>query len=178
MVVTLIGYRGTGKTSVAGPLAVRLGFRAVDADAEIERRAGRTIREIFADEGESGFRAREHDVMAEYLAQDRLVIAAGGGAVLDPDTRARIRAAGPAVWLRATIETIERQVAADATTRDRRPNLTTTGGRNEIEELLALREPIYRQCATLTVDIDGRPIAAIVEEILTGLAGMREANGP
>jgi shikimate kinase len=177
MVVTLIGYRGTGKTSVAGPLASRLGFESVDADAEIERRAGRTIREIFAAEGEAGFRARERDVMAEYLAQDRLVVAAGGGAVLDADTRARIRAAGPAVWLRATVETIERQVAADATTRDRRPNLTT-GGRREIEELLALREPIYRQCATLTVDIDGRPIDAIVEEILTGLAGMREANGP
>ncbi len=115
--------------------------------------------------------------MAEYLAQDRIVIAAGGGAVLDADTRARIRVAGPAVWLRATVETIERQVAADATTRDRRPNLTT-GGRREIEEVLALREPIYRQCATLTVDVDGRPIATIVEEILTGLAGMREANGP
>jgi shikimate kinase len=177
MVVTLIGYRGTGKTSVAGPLAARLGFQSVDADAEIERRAGRTIREIFADEGEPGFRARERDVMSECLAQDRLVIAAGGGAVLDADTRARIGTAGPAVWLRATVETIERQVAADATTRDRRPNLTI-GGRREIEELLALREPIYRQCATLTVDIDGRPIAAIVEEILTGLAGMREANGP
>src|ERR1700722_7472275 len=72
MIVTLIGYRGTGKTSVAGPLAVRLGFRAVDTDAEIERRAGRTIREIFADEGEAGFRTREHDVMAEYLALDQL----------------------------------------------------------------------------------------------------------
>ncbi len=177
MVVTLIGYRGTGKTSVAGPLAVRLGFQSVDGDAEIERRAGRTIREIFADEGEPGFRIRERNVMAEYLAQERLVIAAGGGAVLDADTRARIRAAGPAVWLRTTVETIERQVAADTTTRDRRPNLTS-GGRREIEELLALREPIYRQCATLIVDIDGRPIAAIVEEILTGLAGMREANGP
>jgi shikimate kinase len=178
MVVTLIGYRGTGKTSVAGPLAARLGFQSVDADAEIERRAGRTIREIFADEGEAGFRARERDVMAEHLAQDRLVIAAGGGAVLDPDTRARIRAAGPAVWLRATIATIERQVAADATTRDRRPNLTTAGGRREIEEVLALREPIYRQCATITVDIDGRPIAEIVEEILSGLGGTREASGP
>ena len=146
MVVTLIGYRGTGKTSVAGPLAARLGFQSVDADTEIEHRAGLTIREIFADEGEPGFRARERDVMAEYLAQDRIVIAAGGGAVLDADTRARIRVAGPAVWLRATVKTIERQVAADATTRDRRPNLTT-GGRREIEEVLALREPIYRQCA-------------------------------
>jgi shikimate kinase len=166
MIVTLIGYRGTGKTSVAPPLAARLGFDVIDADAEIERRAGQTIREIFSDEGEAGFRAREHDVMAEYLAKSRLVIAAGGGAVLNPDTRTAMRAAGSVVWLRASVDTIERQIALDATTRHRRPNLTAGGGRGEIEEMLKLREPIYRDCATITVDIDGRSIAAIVEEIL------------
>lgn len=179
MVVTLIGYRGTGKTSVAGPLAARLGFEAVDADAEIERRTGRSIRQIFADEGEAGFRTRERDVMAEFLARTRLVIAAGGGAVLDGDTRARIRAAGPAVWLRASVDTIERQLAGDTATRDRRPDLTPAGGRGEIEQMLAIREPIYRQCATITVDIDGRSLAAIVEEILLCLAGgTQEACGP
>ncbi len=166
MIVTLIGYRGTGKTSVAPPLASRLGFDVIDADAEIERRAGRTIREIFADEGEAAFRARERDVMAEYLAKSRLVIAAGGGAVLNPDTRTAMRAAGSVVWLRASVDTIERQIAADATTRQRRPNLTAGGGRGEIEEMLKLREPIYHDVATITVDIDGRSIPAIVEEIL------------
>ena len=95
MIVTLIGYRGTGKTSVAPPLAARLGFDVIDADAEIERRAGRTIRAIFADEGEAGFRARERDVMAEYLAKSRLVIAAGGGAVLNADTRTAMQQARP-----------------------------------------------------------------------------------
>lgn len=179
MVVTLIGYRGTGKTSVAVPLAARLGFAVVDIDTEIERRAERTIREIFAEQGEPGFRAREREVMAEFLSSARLVIAAGGGAVLDADTRARIRAAGPAVWLRATVDTIEQQLARDSSTKDRRPALTAAGGRREIEELLALREPIYHQCATITVDIDGRSIDAIVEEILAGLsAGSREAGGP
>jgi shikimate kinase len=166
MIVTLIGYRGTGKTSVAPPLAARLGFDVIDADAEIERRAGRTIRDIFADEGEAGFRARERGVMAESLAKSRLVIAAGGGVVLNPDTRTAMRAAGPVVWLRASVDTIERQIAADATTGHRRPNLTAGGGRGEIEEMLKLREPIYHDCATITVDIDGRSIAAIVEEIL------------
>ena len=73
MVVTLIGYRGTGKTSVAGPLAARLGFEAIDADAEIEQRAGRTIRQIFAETGEPVFRALERDVMAELLGRRRLV---------------------------------------------------------------------------------------------------------
>jgi shikimate kinase len=176
MIVTLIGYRGTGKTSVAPPLATRLGFDVLDADAEIERRAGRTIREIFAEEGEAGFRARERDIMAEHLAKSRLVIAAGGGAVLNPETRTAMRAAGPVVWLRASVDTIERQIAADSTTRQRRPNLTASGGRGEIEQMLKIREPIYGQCATITVDIDGRSIAAIVEEIFLCLPpAMREA---
>jgi len=179
MVVTLIGYRGTGKTSVAGPLAARLGFEAIDADAEIEQRARRTIRQIFAESGEPAFRALERDVMADLLGRNRLVIAAGGGAVLDPGTRARIQAAGPAVWLRASVDTIERQVAGDTATRDRRPDLTASGGRREIEEMLALREPIYRRCATITVDIDGRTIDEIVEEILVGIPpGSQEGEGP
>jgi shikimate kinase len=179
MVVTLIGYRGTGKTSVAKPLAARLGFEAIDADAEIEQRAGRTIRQIFAEAGEPVFRALERDVMAELLDRDRLVIAAGGGAVLDPGTRARIETAGPAVWLRASVDTIERQVAGDRATLDRRPNLTASGGRREIEEMLALREPIYRRCATITVDIDGRAINDIVDEILRALpSGSQEGGGP
>ena len=114
--------------------------------------------------------------MAEYLAKSRLVIAAGGGAVLNPDICTSMRAAGPVVWLRASVETIERQIAADATTRHRRPNLTAGGGRGEIEEMLKLREPLYRDCATITVDIEGRSIAALVEHILLCLpAATREA---
>jgi shikimate kinase len=169
MVVTLIGYRGTGKTSVAPPLAARLKFESIDADAELERRAGRTIREIFESEGEPGFRVRERELLAELLQRDRLVIAAGGGAILDPETRKRMQAAGPVVWLRATVATIERQIATDPTTRDRRPDLTAGGGRREIESLLALREPLYRKTATWAVDIDGRTIDEIVAVILPGI---------
>jgi shikimate kinase len=169
MVVTLIGYRGTGKTSVAPPLARRLGFAALDADTELERRTGRTIREIFAAVGEPGFRTEESTLLTELLGSDRLVLAAGGGAVLDPETRRRMRAAGPVVWLRARIETIERQIAADPATRERRPNLTVGGGRSEIETLLAVREPLYRETASLTVDVDGRPLDEIVAEIAAAL---------
>jgi shikimate kinase len=169
MVVTLIGYRGTGKSAVARPLAARLGLEAIDADTEIERRAQRTIREIFADEGEPAFRAREREVMCELLGRDGLVIAAGGGAVLDPSTRQLMRTTGLVVWLRASADTIEARVAADIATRDRRPNLTSFGGRREIEELLAVREPLYRECATVTVDIDGRSIEQVVERILAAL---------
>lgn len=178
MVVTLIGYRGTGKTSVARPLALRLDFDAVDADAEIERRAGSTIREIFAAKGEPAFRALERDVMVELLARDRLVIAAGGGVILDPINRDRIRAAGPVVWLRASVDTIERRLAADGTTRDRRPDLTPSGGHPEIEHLLDLRTPFYRECATITLDVDGRPIDDIVKQILSEILKPPGSSGP
>jgi shikimate kinase len=170
MVVTLIGYRGTGKTSVAPPLAHRLKFESIDADAELERHAGQTIREIFDAEGEAGFRARERALLAELLLGDRLVIAAGGGAVIDPETRKRMQSAGSVVWLRARIETIERQIAADPATRDRRPNLTVDGGRREIESLLVVREPFYRETANITVDVDGRTVDEIVAEILQAIA--------
>ena len=157
--LTLIGYRGTGKKSVAPTAGHAPGIQRLDADAEIERRAGRTIREIFADEGEPGFRAREHDLDGRVLGTDQLVIAAGGGAILDHrDAAPSLRQAGPVVWLRARIETIERQIAADPTTRERRPNLMAGGGRPEIESLLAVREPLYRETASLTVDVDGRPL--------------------
>jgi shikimate kinase len=177
MVVTLIGYRGTGKTSVAPPLARCLGFQSIDADAELERRVGCTIRELFDSEGEPGFRARESALLAELLKGDRLVIAAGGGAVLDPQTRARMRAAGTVVWLRAKVETIERQIAADPATRDRRPNLTAEGGRREIESLLAVREPLYRETASLTVEVDDRSVDEIVAVILRGLADAPASGG-
>ncbi|HEV8002276.1 MAG TPA: shikimate kinase [Planctomycetaceae bacterium] len=166
MVVTLIGYRGTGKTTVAPLLAGRLNFESIDADTELERRVGRTVREIFESESESGFRARESALLAELLQRDRLVIAAGGGAVLDSNTRERMRAAGPVVWLRATVPTIVRQIAADPTTRDRRPNLTADGGRREIDSLLLLREPLYAETASVTVDVDDRTLDEIVAAIL------------
>ena len=91
-----------------------------------------------------------------------------------------MRAAGPVVWLRATVATIERQIAADPATRDRRPALTTEGGRREIVSLLASREPLYRATATLMVDVDDRTVDEIVAKILPGIAaaaGTSESSG-
>src|SRR5687768_3992717 len=124
MTITLVGYRGTGKSSVARLLADALGLTAVDADARIEQRAGKTIRQIFADDGEPAFRALERTVAAELFRQPGLVIASGGGAVLNTDIRRDMRAAGPVVWLRAFPATIAARLDADPTTRDRRPALT------------------------------------------------------
>ena len=154
MVITLIGYRGSGKSTLAAPLANRLGWDWIDADAEIERRAGKTIREIFEDAGEAGFRQQERDVLADLLSRGRLVIAAGGGAILDSGTRERMRSAGLVVWLKASLETLIERIQSDPTTSERRPNLTAAGGKTEIETLLARREPLYRECSHRVLDVD------------------------
>jgi shikimate kinase len=169
MIVTLIGYRGTGKTSVAPRLAERLGLSWIDADPELERRAGRSIREIFATDGEPEFRRLEREVLIDLLSRDGLVLAVGGGAVLNPDTRRDLRRAGPVVWLQADADTLAARIAADATSSARRPNLTATGGLDEIRTLLSEREPLYREAATLAVGTAGRAVDDIVEEIVAGL---------
>lgn len=167
--IFLIGYRGTGKSTVARELAGVLGFGWVDADHVIEQEAGRTIAEIFTGEGEAGFRQREAMVVAELGRKQRTVVALGGGAVLRDDNCRAIEGVGPVVWLTASVDTILERVAKDSTTASRRPNLTTGGGRAEIEELLAIRTPRYRQCATLVVDTEGKTSAEVAEEIAAKL---------
>ena len=169
MIITLIGYRGSGKSTIAIPLAARLGWDVVDADDEIEHRAGKSIREIFADGGEARFREWERRVLSELLLGDRLVIAAGGGAVLNPASRKQMRNAGPVVWLRAPVEVLAERIGHDSSTAERRPDLTTGGGRGEIEQLLSQREPLYQECATLTIDTPGLSIADVVDLIFDGI---------
>ncbi len=169
MTITLIGYRGVGKSTIAPLLAARLGWNWADADALIEQQAGRSIAEIFATEGEPGFRVREAGVLSELLSQDRLVIAAGGGAILDPLSRQAIRAAGPAIWLTASLDSIFARIHGDSTSAARRPSLTGTDPRIEIETLLARRTPLYAETATQTIDTEGRSPTAIVDEILLAL---------
>lgn len=168
MTITLIGYRGSGKTTVAAPLAARLGWEWADADVLVEETAGCSIREIFAAEGEPGFRRRERQAIVELLSRGPLVLAAGGGAVLNADTRRDLRAAGPVVWLRAGLETLADRIAGDPTTAGRRPALAG-GGTDEIARLLVDREPLYRECASLVVDTDGLGVTEIVEQILSQL---------
>ncbi len=161
----LTGYRGTGKTSVAGHLARLLGWDAVDADDEIERRAGKTIAEMFATSGEPAFRDLEAAVVADLSNLERTVVSLGGGAVLRAESRQRIVAAGPVIWLTASAETLAARIAGDAATANRRPNLTATGGQQEIERLLAEREPLYRECATLVLETEGLSPEQLAEQI-------------
>ncbi len=167
-VLFLVGYRCTGKTTVARLVAERIGWPWVDADALLEERAGKTIREIFAEEGEGGFRQRESAVLEGLCAAGSRVVATGGGVVLSPANRARLRASGTVVWLRADAETIWRRLQGDATTAERRPVLTV-GGRAEVEELLRLREPLYRECADWSVDTAGRSPEEVAELVVAAV---------
>jgi shikimate kinase len=167
--VFLIGYRGTGKTTIARELAARKGFECIDADDEIERRAGKSIAAIFADDGEPAFRQLESDVVADLCKLKRHVVALGGGAVMSEVNRTAVRLAGLVIWLKASTATLAERLAADEATQSRRPHLTASGALREIETVLATREPIYRSCATLEVDTEGKAPAAVVEEILMRL---------
>ncbi len=167
--IVLIGYRATGKTSLARVLAERLGWDWIDADVEIERRVGKSIARIFAEDGEPAFRDFEAEVMQDLLARQRLVIASGGGAPMRPETRQAMQKSGRVVWLKASPETIHQRMNTDPTTGTRRPALTDQGGLEEIRQLLARREPIYRQTATIEVDTERNDIAALAAEILQRL---------
>jgi len=168
--IALIGYRGTGKTTVAQVLAERLHYHWVDADDEIESRSGTTIAEIFADSGEDAFRDLEATVVADLCSRSTTVIAMGGGAVLREENQKCLANCQAVVWLTASAEAIQERISADPSTGARRPNLTNHGGRTEIEVLLAQREPIYRACATLVVDTEGRAPAEIAVEIATHIS--------
>ena len=173
MVITLIGYRGSGKTTVAQSLAAHLGWNWVDADAVIEQAAGCTIKEIFAAESETGFRDRERRALAELLTRNKLVLAAGGGAILDPQTRKEMKAAGPVVWLQASVVELAARIDSDPATAARRPNLAG-GGIDEIRSLLAEREPLYRECASLSISTDALPVGEIVERIAVAVGKLNE----
>jgi shikimate kinase len=167
--IALIGYRGTGKSSVAPLLARRLNWDWVDADVEIELHAGKSIAAIFADEGEPHFRHLEANVVAELCSRQNCVLALGGGAVLRETNRVLLQKCQTVVWLQASVDVLAKRIFGDPTTAARRPNLTNHGGRNEIETLLAARQPFYQGCATLKVDTDNKRPSEIADEIIDGI---------
>jgi shikimate kinase len=158
--VVLVGMMGAGKSSIGRRLAARLTVPFIDADSEIEAAAGMTIAEIFAKHGEPYFRAGEARVIARLLESGPQVLATGGGAVMDPQTRHLIAARGVSVWLKADVEVLLRRTKR----RGERPLV------DQIKTLLPLREPFYA-LADLTVQSREEPHDAVVEELLAGLAG-------
>jgi shikimate kinase len=168
----LIGSRCTGKTTVARILADRLGWDCVDADEALEQRYGQSIRTIFAAEGEPGFRAKEAAMLSELCRRRRHVIATGGGVVLWPDNRDRLRQAGRVVWLTADAATLWDRSQTDPTTAERRPDLSV-GGLADIEQTLQARAPIYAACADWTVSTVGRSPEEVAGLILAQLGDDR-----
>jgi len=170
--IFLVGLMGAGKTTIGRLLARKLNRRFVDADHEIEARTGATIPWIFEIEGEACFRRREADVIRDLSAQQGLVLATGGGAVLDPKSRALLAERGTVIYLRASIGSILQRTAHDKN----RPLLQTADPRGKLEQLWTERDPLYREIADLVIDT-GRPnVQSMVQTILDQLAAQEHAR--
>lgn len=168
MHVYLIGYRGSGKTTVGKVLAGRLGMPAVDCDDLIEEAAGQSIRKIFADEGEVGFRNREQAIVQQLAAEsDRLsrIVSLGGGAILREANRNAICRSGKRVWLTATAKTLVERIRADNSTAERRPALSALNDYEEVVNILAARRPLYLAVAQKIVDTENMSAEAISDDI-------------
>lgn len=174
MNVVLVGYRGTGKSSVARLLAGDLGLRVVSLDAELQRMAGKTIPEVVQERGWPGFRDLEEEIVRACAAQDGLVLDCGGGVIEREANYAPLRAAGPVVWLKASVPTVVARIQGD----NQRPSLTGTKSfTDEVAEVLERRIPLYRRIAHYAVDTDGRTVEEIAAEIRQ-LVAARPAESP
>ncbi len=175
--IVLVGMMGAGKSSIGRRLASRLNLSFVDADTEIEKAAGMTIAEIFSTHGEPYFRAGEARVIARLLEGGPQVLATGGGAFMNPETRGAIRAKGVSVWLRATLDVLNRRIKR----RGDRPLLKSADPSETLRRLIDERYPTYAE-ADVTIESRDVPHDTIVDEIVAGLrerlAGMHQSSSP
>lgn len=175
--IILIGYRATGKTSVGKLLANHLRFDFVDMDKEVEARENSAISDLVSLHGWNYFRQKEAELLDELIAQtNNLVIATGGGAILHQEIWPKVMAAGMVVWLTADMQTICCRLSADAVTAGQRPSLTGCGTQQEVAEVLAQREPLYRAGSHCAVDTGNKSIDEIVEAILDRCKKLKREN--
>jgi shikimate kinase len=165
--IVMVGMMGAGKSSIGKRLAARLGIPFADADAAIEEAAGMSIADIFEAHGETSFRSGEARVIARLLETGPQVLATGGGAFVNPETRARIQEKGISVWLKADMDVLLRRVLRR---RNDRPLIRNDDPTVTLTNLLAAREPYYGQANLIVVSRDV-PHEIIVEEIVTLLCG-------
>ncbi|MFZ5536630.1 MAG: shikimate kinase AroK [Pseudomonadota bacterium] len=163
--IILIGPMGAGKSTSGRLLARSLGLTFIDSDKVIEERTGASIPLIFELEGEAGFRQRERAVIDELTRLPGIVLATGGGAILAPENREAMRSRGKVVYLHASVEHQLERTAHDR----QRPLLQTPDRRGRLEELMRIREPLYRQTAHLVVETDGLAPRSVVQRIIRGL---------
>lgn len=172
--IILVGLMGAGKTSVGKVLAKLLGKDFVDSDHEIERATGVRIPVIFEIEGEAGFRAREHKMIAELLARHNILLATGGGAVLRADNRALLRAGGTVIYLRAPVKSLLRRTQRDRT----RPLLQVPNPEAKLNALYSERDPLYREVAHLIVDTGNQSVRTLAGQIAAKLDAMANPQSP
>ncbi len=173
--IVLVGMMGVGKSSVGRRLAARLAIPFVDADVEIEKAAGMSIADIFSHQGEAYFRSGEARVIARLLEGGPQILAAGGGAFMNPNTRDLVRAKGVSVWLKAEIDVLLRRTSKR---RNDRPLLQTADPGETLRALMVEREPVYAQ-SDLIVQSREVPHDAVVADIMTALAAwLKEAAPP
>lgn len=161
--IFLIGPMGAGKSAIGRALARRLKYEFHDTDAEVQRRTGVDIAYIFERENEAGFRARERQVVAELVMRPGIVLATGGGLILDPDNRVDLAANGTVIYLQASVA----QQLSRTRNRTHRPLLDTPDPERRLAELLAIREPLYREIAHHVVNTDGRRVHDVVRTIMS-----------
>jgi len=165
---------GAGKTTIGRQLAKALHLDFVDSDHEIELRTGANIPLIFDLEGEAGFRRREYAVIDELTRRSGIVLATGGGAVLDPENRAHLAQHGRVIYLHAAVDQLVERTAHDRN----RPLLQTDDPRERLESLMAARDPLYREAADLIIETGGRTVRQVVKEILGKIGqGKRSRRG-
>jgi shikimate kinase len=162
--IALVGLMGVGKSTIGRKLAAALDLPFADADQEIEKAAGRTISEIFAEHGETEFRSGERRVIARLLDGPPHVLATGGGAFMNPQTRELIKRKAVSVWLKADLEVMVRRVSR----KDTRPLLTGRDPREVLQGLMRERYPVYAE-ADIALETDDRPAHAAVEDLIAAL---------
>lgn len=167
--IVMVGLMGAGKSSIGRRLATRLGLPFVDADTEIEAAAGCTIAEFFERHGEAEFRDGERRVIARLLEGQPKVLATGGGAFMDAETRAAIAEQGISVWLRADLDTLVRRTAR----RNDRPLLNNADPARTLEGLMETRHPVYAQ-ADIVVESNDGPPDETVERVVDALAAFTD----
>lgn len=164
-VLSLIGYRCTGKTTVGRLLAQKLAWTFADADEWVTEMAQKEIAAIFQEDGEPTFRDLEQQAIASLIQQTPLVLSVGGGAVMRPANAAALTAAGPVVWLMASSAEIVRRLELDPVTSQQRPSLTSQSVSEEVADVLTQREAVYQTCATLKIDTEGKTPNEVADEI-------------
>lgn len=164
--IFLVGYRGSGKSTVGKLLADKLGWSFADTDLVVEKEAGCSISELFARKGEAAFRDAESQALETVSQLSKTVVATGGGMILRPENRLRLRSAGTVVWLEVSPATAWERMNADPTTAERRPNLTGLGGFEEVRQLIRQRESLYQEVAHFRLPADRQSPEQLVSDIL------------